>query len=153
MIDLIINLKFSDWASLFALLISAASLGTILYYKKEEKKKFNQKTRENVFQILTDAKNILENPPQNGFDYTPQVPSFNIDKLDECLSNKDAFSKDEIKLIKDAREILYKAKVLIDEVISLDHNLKGNVNFRGRFPKIKDECIDNIKTCLSIKLI
>lgn len=151
MIELIMNLKFSDWVSFFALGISAVSLGTILYHKKTEEKKFKLKIREIASQILTNAKYILENPPSNGFDYTPNIPCFRIDKLDECLSNKDTFSREEIILIKDARDALYQAKVLIDEVNSLDPALKQNVSFRQRFPEVKENCINKIKTCLTIE--
>lgn len=151
MIELIMNLKLSDWISLFALVISAVSLGAVLYHKKTHEKKFKLKIREIASQILTDAKYILENPPSNGFDYTPNIPFFRIDKLDECLSNKDSFSREEIILIKDARDALYQAKVLIDEVNSLEPPLKQNVSFRQRFPEVKQNCINKIKTCLTIE--
>ena len=151
MVAYLMNLGFSNWISLFALLISAISLVIVWYHKKTDEKKIDKMTRETTLQILNDAKYILQNPPSNGFDYTPNIPFFRIDKLDECLSDKDNFSKHEFKLIKDARDALYQAKILIDEVNSLEPSLKQNVKFRQRFPEVKEDCINKVETCLTIE--
>ncbi len=143
------SLKFSDWISAIALLISAISLVTVWYHKNTDFKKNKKRTREITSQILIDTKYILENPPSNGFDYTPNIPFFRIDKLDECLSDKGAFSIEGFKLIKNAREAINKAKVLIEEVNNIDPLLKQNVQFRQKFPELKENCINKIETCLT----
>jgi hypothetical protein len=115
---------------------------------QEKNKKI--KVRKNSIQILSDLKYILENPPSNGFDYIKDTPFSCIGRLDKYLTDKTYFSEEELVNLKDARELLYQAKLLIDEVNNIDPLLKQNVNFRQRFPKIKENCINKINICLSL---
>lgn len=143
------DFKFSDWIALFALLISILSIFNSWISKRRSERKINSMQREVVIQIMNDAKYCLQNPPSNGFDHTSNIPFFRIDQLDVCLSNKNAFSKHELELFTDARNAIYQAKSLIDEVNNLDSTLKQNVKFRQRFPKIKEDCINKLEKCLT----
>ncbi len=98
-------------------------------------------------ETLRVAKNILENTPKIGFDYTPK-PDFNIDRITKALGTKDLLDPEAMNAVRLARHALLAVDSIIGETKTDLPTL--TVNFRKRFPVIKDEALSAINQSLKV---
>jgi hypothetical protein len=145
----------SNWEHISAIAaLVAAVFGALAWWVSIRVLKLQKKTiREDhdrklglLRETLQIAKQKLEHPPQIGFDHAPT--NFQINQLNEALAEKCLLSEQTRVCVEQARNALIEVESIIGETQHPNPRMADAVNFRQRFPPIRDKALAALNEAL-----